>query len=286
MDAADFYLEDLKSKFQKINPADYYLSYSGGRDSHFLFWFIKKYLHDTKIEIVSINTGLEHKEIADRMKVNSDRILRPVKSYAEIKEVYGIPCFTKNQDAIIYKYRKHLSDKTEIPPYLKELVERSIEGHDHKKSIFRINNCAYNALFNGTLHNISDLCCKYLKKQPAINYENVSGKKPIIGMMQSESQLRKAKITSCFNQKKYFYPIFDLADDIQFQIEIKYSIEVPNIYKYIKQTGCIGCPYGIHRGGTVKELNLCTPQQRKFLLEYFKESYAIRGLSYQYKFEF
>ena len=65
MDETEFYLEDLKSKFMKINPSDYYLSYSGGRDSHFLFWFIKEYLSDDKIEIVGINTGLEFKEIAD-----------------------------------------------------------------------------------------------------------------------------------------------------------------------------------------------------------------------------
>ena len=33
-DLVDLYLLDLKSKFNKINPNDYYLSYSGGRDSH------------------------------------------------------------------------------------------------------------------------------------------------------------------------------------------------------------------------------------------------------------
>lgn len=30
MDNVDFYLEDLKTKFKKINPNEYYLSYSGG----------------------------------------------------------------------------------------------------------------------------------------------------------------------------------------------------------------------------------------------------------------
>lgn len=28
MDNADFYLNDLKTKFTKINPSEYYLSYS------------------------------------------------------------------------------------------------------------------------------------------------------------------------------------------------------------------------------------------------------------------
>ena len=44
MDEVEFYLIDLKSRFDKIKPNTYYLSYSGGKDSHFLYWFIKEYL--------------------------------------------------------------------------------------------------------------------------------------------------------------------------------------------------------------------------------------------------
>ena len=44
MDEEEFYLIDLKSKFDKIKPNTYYLTYSGGKDSHFIYWFIKEYL--------------------------------------------------------------------------------------------------------------------------------------------------------------------------------------------------------------------------------------------------
>lgn len=37
MTDAQFYLFDLKTKFAKINPDEYYLSYSGGKDSHLLY---------------------------------------------------------------------------------------------------------------------------------------------------------------------------------------------------------------------------------------------------------
>jgi hypothetical protein len=37
MNEINFYLEDLLSKFLKINPDEYYLRYSGGADSHLLF---------------------------------------------------------------------------------------------------------------------------------------------------------------------------------------------------------------------------------------------------------
>ena len=56
IDEVDFYLIDLKSRFDKIKPNTYYLSYSGGKDSHFLYWFIKDYLNYFHISKIDIRT--------------------------------------------------------------------------------------------------------------------------------------------------------------------------------------------------------------------------------------
>ena len=66
-DIVDLYLFDLKTKFNKIDPTKYYLSYSGGKDSHLLYWFIKEYAHIEGIKIVGINTYMEHQEIKERI---------------------------------------------------------------------------------------------------------------------------------------------------------------------------------------------------------------------------
>ena len=106
MDKVDFYLYDLKTKFNKINPNEYYLSYSGGKDSHLLYWFIKEYAPEFKdIKIVGINTYMEHKEIRERIYKYSDIVLLPTKKPFDIKEKYGIPCFSKEQDFYIYYYQ-------------------------------------------------------------------------------------------------------------------------------------------------------------------------------------
>lgn len=55
----------------------------------------------------------------------------------------------------------------------------------------------------------------------------------------------------------------------------KYNIEIPEIYKYVERTGCMGCPYGSYRHDTEKELSLLDENQKKFVCEYFKESYEI-----------
>ena len=42
MDNVDFYLFDLKSKFTKINPKEYYLSYSGRQRQSFSILVYKR----------------------------------------------------------------------------------------------------------------------------------------------------------------------------------------------------------------------------------------------------
>ena len=53
----------------------------------------------------------------------------------------------------------------------------------------------------------------------------------------------------------------------------QYNIEIPNVYQYVKRTGCMGCPYGSYAHDTEKELSLLRGGQKKFVCEYFKESY-------------
>ena len=126
MDNADFYLMDLKSKFEKINPEEYYLSYSGGKDSHFLYWFIKEYAHIKGIEIVGLNTYLEHSQIRDRIYKNSDRVLLPSLKPFQIKEKYGIPCFSKEQDFYIYYYQNSLRKGKEPSKTILQKINRNI----------------------------------------------------------------------------------------------------------------------------------------------------------------
>lgn len=91
MDEVEFYLKDLASRFKAIDKQKYYLSYSGGKDSHFLYWFIKEYLKDDQIEIVAVNTYMEHTAIRKRMYDNADTILLPKFKPFEIKKSMDHP---------------------------------------------------------------------------------------------------------------------------------------------------------------------------------------------------
>ncbi len=275
MNNVDFYLEDLRSKFNKINPEEYYLSYSGGRDSHLLYWFIKEYAPEfSSIKVVSIDTYMEHKEIKERIYKNSDIVLLPTMKPFEIKEKYGIPCFSKWQDDMIHRYQNGSRR-----PYLIERVT-GIHKDTGEKIIgrFKLNQKAKELLLSNKLHKVSPKCCTKLKKEPAKKFEKETGLKAILGVRGNESGLRKTQYKSCFTKDKKFTPLWDLTDEMEEVIYQQYNIEVPKVYKYIKRTGCMGCPYGSWKGDTEKELELIDAHQRDFVCKYFKESYEVLGI--------
>lgn len=263
-DEVDFYLEDLKSKFKKIDFNKFYLALSGGRDSYFLYWFIKNILKDNKIKIISVNTRLDHTEITSRMYKYADVVLLPKKTLKQIKEEVGIPCFTKQQDDYIDRYQRG----SRAPSTMS-----FINGRGTSK--FQMSAKVRNLLLSGKLHKISNKCCLYLKKKPFKEYEKETGLKSIQGIRNSEGIMRN-KYKSCMNKNGTFTPIFDLTDDLLKSIELKYNIEVPEIYKFLDRTGCMGCPYGRK---IAIELSLINDIQREKTIEYFKESYIIKSIN-------
>lgn len=279
MDEVDFYLVDLKSRFDKIKPNTYYLSYSGGKDSHFLYWFIKEYLKRDDIKIVGINTYMEHHEIRDRILKNSDIVLKPKLKPFEIKEKYGSPCFSKIQDDFIDRYQRGSRSKS----LMERIQARQFVGRDGKihTSSFSLNKKARELLLSGKLHRVSPKCCKYLKKEPAREFEEQTGLKAILGVRGSESAMRRSQYKSCFTKDKKFTPLHDLSDELLDKIYKKYNIEIPEVYNHICRTGCMGCPYGSYKHDTEKELALLNPNQLKFVSEYFKESYEVLGIKPQ-----
>lgn len=266
----EFYLIDLKSRFDKLKPNKYYLSYSGGKDSHFLFWFIKKYLKRDDIKIIGINTYMEHPEIRNRIYTNCDVVLMPKLKPFEIKKKYGIPCFTKQQDEFIRRYQNGSRTKNTM---------NFILGIN---PMFKLNKMARKLLLENKLHKISPDCCKYLKKLTVRSFEKETGLRPILGVRGAEGMTRKSKYTSCFTKDKKFTPIWDLSNELEDKIYKKYDIEIPNVYNYVRRTGCMGCPYSKKSINNIdnikKELSVIKGNQLKFVFEYFKESYEILGV--------
>lgn len=270
-DIIDMYLIKLMQRFnEKIDYEKYYLSYSGGKDSHLLYWFIKEILQDNKIKIVGINTYMEHHEIRDRILKNSDIVLYPKLKPMQIKEKYGIPCFSKLQDEYISRYQNGSRAKSTLD---------FIDGNNSTK--FKLNKKAKELLKENKLHKISNKCCKVLKKDTAHKFQKETGLIEILGIRSDEGALRSSKYKSCLTKTKKFTPLWDMTDEIESEIYKRYNIEIPEVYNHIERTGCMGCPYGSYRHRTEKELKLLNENQKKFVCEYFKESYEVLGINTQ-----
>jgi 3'-phosphoadenosine 5'-phosphosulfate sulfotransferase (PAPS reductase)/FAD synthetase len=262
----------LQMRFQnKINPDEYYLSYSGGLDSHLLFWFIKEILKDNSIKIVAVNTYREHNEIREHMYKYADKVLYPTMKMEQIKEKYGTPCFTKTQDEYIERYQHGCRSVS--------LMKR-ITGEGMIK--FKLNKKARQMTLGGTIHKVSNKCCKYTKKEPLHKFEKETGLKPIVAVRGAESAQRKTAFTTCLTAKGKFTPIYDFTDEMLNAIYEVYKIEKPKVYEVLDRTGCIGCPYGLHGKNTMKELNMVTPAQRKYAIDSFGESYRVLGLKIEH----
>lgn len=265
--AAKAFLGGLQDRFRnKIDPENYALSYSGGKDSHLLWWFIKEWLHEDRITIVGVNTGFEIPEIRNRILANSDVVLHPVMHRQELKKQYGIPCFTKKHDEFIYRYQHGNRSKNTMD---------YIMGNN---PILKLSKKQRALLLDGKLHPISNKCCIYNKEKALAKWQKENGKKPIIGIRQAESIQRKNAFHSCLNLKNgVFTPLYDWTNEMIELVYRVYSIHIPECYQYLERTGCAGCPYGRH---IETELSLLPELQRKAAISFFKESYDVLGVDY------
>ena len=262
------FLEFLRDRFRsKIDPDEYYLSYSGGKDSHFLLWFIREYMGETRIPIVGVNTSFEIPEIRDRILKNSDIVLHPELHRWQIKENYGIPCFSKQQDEYICRYQNGSRSENTM---------RAVNGEN---TLFNLNQTARELLLSGKLHKVSNKCCKYNKERPMMQYGKETGRKAIIGTRQSESKTRKAKYNKCLTASGNFTPLYDFSDELMDGLYKEYNIEIPKCYTYLSRTGCGGCPYG-RNTGIETELAMLPRLQRIQTIKFFKESYDVLGIDY------
>lgn len=221
-----------------------YVSFSGGKDSTVLVDLIRRFV-SRDIKVVFCNTGNEYPEIV-RFVRNTDNvtIIRPEITVREVIGKYGFPLISKEQASYIREVRNTKS------PYLKEK---------------RLNGKKVKGLFTGKISDrwqflvnapfmVSEKCCECLKKRPFRKYEKETGEVPILGVMASESDLRKhqyIKRGGCNSFKETHlvsYPMSIWTDTNIWEYIRLFNIPYSPIYDIpgVEQTGCMFCGFGAH----------------------------------------
>lgn len=123
----EFLLQDrlgvIRDTIRKYGEENFYLSFSGGKDSTVVHYLVDMALPDNKIPRVFSNTGIEFKAIVDFVKSFDDErfvIIPPSKNIRETLEEVGYPFKSKMYSNWLKVYQKH-ADR--IDPYIKMVEE-------------------------------------------------------------------------------------------------------------------------------------------------------------------
>lgn len=243
-----------------------YVSFSGGKDSTVLLHIARELYPD--IEAVFVNTGLEYPEIQKFVKTfDNVTILRPKMRFDEVIKKYGYPIISKDVSTRIYYARQW-----------KQWALYAMQGRENdgsrRENAFKKAYEKYSPL-QLVDFNTSHFCCEIMKESPAMEYEKRSGKKPIIGLLATESKRREQSWmrTGCnaFDSKRpTSKPMSFWTEQDVLQYIKENNIPIANVYGDIvykdddgmmyensifggnlcttgcQRTGCMFCAFGAH----------------------------------------
>ena len=171
-----------------------YVSFSGGKDSTVLLHIVRQMFPE--IEAVFVDTGLEYPEIREFVKqFDNVKVLYPKMNFCKVIQTYGYPVISKDVSKCVEEAKIGLQRNDGSYQYRINRLFGTGHYHEYeirtgKKSIYNLEK--WKPLLNVDF-NISDKCCKEMKKKPSRKFERETKKKIILGTMTEESQLRRQR---------------------------------------------------------------------------------------------
>lgn len=290
----EFILQDRLQKIKQIinqyGEENFYLSFSGGKDSTVLSALVDMALPNNQIPRVYANTGIELNMIRDfvfNMAKRDDRVvvIKPSVPIKQMLEKDGYPFKSKEHSRVVDIYNRHGMNCISVPQYL------SIrEGYGTRYSCPKILRYQFTDDFKEKLK-ISDKCCFRLKEEPLYNWSKEHNKTcRILGIMPSEGGRRAT--TKCLAFKNNgkllsFHPLAPVTKEWEDWFIKEYEINICDIYKSpynFDRTGCKGCPFNIHLQKDLDVLEKYFPAERKQCEIIWKPVYdEYRRLGYRLK---
>ena len=260
----------IQSIIRKYEEDNFYISFSGGKDSTVLSALVDMALPNNKIPRVYANTGIELNKIRDFVielskTDNRIQIIKPSIPIKKMLEREGYPFKSKMHSAYVKKYQeKGLNGYKSVRAYI------GIENTLNNKPIFR--GCPKVLKYQFTKENtlkISDMCCMKMKEEPLKEWQKENNKPyTIVGIMREEGGRRFNAQCLSFKGKKLnnFQPLAPITKDWEDWFIKTYNIKICDIYKppyNFERTGCKGCPFSIHIQRELDTLEKYFPEERK-----------------------
>jgi 3'-phosphoadenosine 5'-phosphosulfate sulfotransferase (PAPS reductase)/FAD synthetase len=224
--------ERIRNWINEFGEDGVYVSFSGGKDSTVLLDLVRKDYPEVKAVFVDVPTQYpELKKFAKTF--DNLVILKPKISFAQVCEKYGFPMFSKEISECIADSRKYiriLTDRqtdrqTEIPfAYrIADLIgiDRRVDKGNRAfadlkmgnipseilkapvrvKQLFGVKCEQFSSMYDRSKYlfmlnapfEVSNQCCKVMKKHPMHQYHKDTGRVPFTAQMASESKLRSSQ---------------------------------------------------------------------------------------------
>lgn len=258
----------IKQIIQQYGEENFYISFSGGKDSTVLSALIDMALPNNKIPRVYADTGIELNMIRDfviEMQKADSRIIliKPSVPIKQMLDTHGYPFKSKEYSAIHEQFKKTGLKTHWVKQYLQCDEQKNKLDRYACPKILRYQ---FTEEFN---LKISDNCCKELKEKPLKQWQKINNKPyAILGIMRSEGGRRNHAKCLAFsgNKLKAFQPLSIISKDWENWFISKYNIKICDIYKppyNFERTGCKGCPFNPKLQQSLDILEKYFPNERK-----------------------
>ena len=261
-------LQKIKQLISEYGEENFYLAFSGGKDSTVLSYLVDLAVPGNKIPRVFSNTGIEFEAIVNFVKelqVNDPRvvILQPTVPVIPMLRKEGYPFKSKVHSAYVNRYQRRGFTKSTLQ------YNGLLEDKEPWSDLKSCPKCLKYQFTPECTLSISDKCCQRMKKDILKKYQKEHHKPyVIIGIRRAEGGNRvRANCVVFLNKKLHaFQPLAPVDDGFMDFMVDKFKIQLCELYYppyNFKRTGCKGCPFNRDLQKELDTLEKLLPQERK-----------------------
>ena len=245
----EFLLQDrlnvIRDTINKYGEENFYLSFSGGKDSTVVHHLLDMTLPDNKIPRVFINTGIEYNDIVSFVKELAKEdgrftIINPTQNIKQMLERVGYPFKSKEHSVMVNEWQLGHRNTKKMKSYLADT--RS------KYECPKILRYQFTDDFN---LKVSAKCCMELKKKPVKKWQKENNRPINITGMQREEGGERTHI-DCIMIKNgklvKFHPLAKVTGEWEDWYIRTNNIRLCKLYYEpysFFRTGCKGCPFSL-----------------------------------------